>query len=69
MSVNSVIIGWDNGLSPVWSQAIIWTDADLLSTEPLPLESKYELLKKDIDLAMSECRQQHRGHFVLALVS
>ena len=30
-SVNWVIIGSGNGLSPVWRQAITWTKADLLS--------------------------------------
>ena len=29
------IIGSDNGLSPDWRQAIIWTNAGLLSIEPL----------------------------------
>ena len=29
------IIGWDNGLSPGGRQAIIWTNAGLLSTGPL----------------------------------
>ena len=35
MSVHSVIIGSDNGLSPVQHQAIICTNADLLSIGPL----------------------------------
>ena len=29
-----VNIGSGNGLSPVWHQAITWTNADLLSTGP-----------------------------------
>ena len=33
--MNRVIIGSDNGLSPVWCQAIIWTNAVLLSIGPL----------------------------------
>ena len=34
-SVNRVRIGWDNGLSPIWRQAIVWTNAGLLSIWPL----------------------------------
>ena len=34
-SVNWVSIGSDNGLSPVWRQAITWTNADFLSMGPL----------------------------------
>ena len=30
-SVDSTIIGSNNGLSPIWHQAIIWTSDDLLS--------------------------------------
>ena len=33
MSVNWAIIGFGNGLLPVQKQAIIWTNADLLSIE------------------------------------
>ena len=29
------IIGWDNGLSPDWRQAIIWTNAGILLIGPL----------------------------------
>ena len=35
MSVNWFSIGSDNGLSPVWRQAITWTNAKLLSIRPL----------------------------------
>ena len=35
MSMNYVNIGSDNGLAPVRRQAIIWTNAGLLSIEPL----------------------------------
>ena len=35
MSVNRVNIGSDNGLSPIRRQAIIWTNAGLLSIKPL----------------------------------
>ena len=34
MSVNWVSIGSDNGLSPGRRQAIIWTNADILSIRP-----------------------------------
>ena len=34
-SVNQVIIGSDNGLSPIQRQAITWTNADLLLIGPL----------------------------------
>ena len=33
--MNQVSIGSDNGLSPIRWQAIIWTNAGLLSIEPL----------------------------------
>ena len=33
-SKNFVIIGSDNGLSPLWWQAIMWTNDDMLSIEP-----------------------------------
>ena len=33
-SVNYIIIGSDNGLSPGWHQAIIWTNAGILFIEP-----------------------------------
>ena len=33
--LNWVSIGSGNGLSPVWCQAITWTNADFLSTGPL----------------------------------
>ena len=35
VSVNWVSIGSGNGLSPVWQEAITWTKAGLLSSEPL----------------------------------
>ena len=35
MSRTYAIIGWDHGLSPVRHQAIIWTNAVLLSIKPL----------------------------------
>ena len=43
-SVNWVNIGSDNGLSPVWCQAIIWTNAGLLpnGTNLVKFETKYK---------------------------
>ena len=35
VSVNRAIIGADNGLSPGWCQAIIWTNAGILLIWPL----------------------------------
>ena len=35
VSVNYATIGTDNGLSPIWHQAIILSNADLLSIRPL----------------------------------
>ena len=32
---NLIIIGWDNGSSPGWRQAIIWTNAGILLIGPL----------------------------------
>ena len=42
-SVNWAIIDSDNVLVPVWHQAIIWTNAGLLSTEHIlvKFKSKY----------------------------
>ena len=34
VSLNWVIIGSDNGLSPIWHQVIIWTNAGILSITP-----------------------------------
>ena len=33
--MNQVNIGSDNGMTPIWRQAIIWTNAGLLSIGPL----------------------------------
>ena len=49
-SVNWVSTGLGNGLSPVRCQAITWTNADLLSIEPLGTnfsESRIEMQKKN----------------------
>ena len=56
---NVTIIGSDNGLSPGWRQAIIWTNAGILLIEPswtyfseIPIEDHTFSLKK-IHLKMS----------------
>ena len=43
---NVIIIGSDNGLSPGWHQAIIWTNAGTLLTGPL--EINFKIKKKKI---------------------
>ena len=45
MSVNWVSIGSGNGLSPVWHEAITWTNAGLLSIGPLGTNSSEILIK------------------------
>ena len=40
-----IIIGSNNGLSPGWGQAIIWTSAGLLSIGPLGTNFSYILIK------------------------
>ena len=39
------IIGSDNGLSPAWRQAIIWTDAGILLIRPLGTNSNKMLIQ------------------------
>ena len=70
-SVNYAIIGSDNGLLPVWHQAIIWISAGILFTGSSGLtwvkfDSKYKRfsLKKRI----SKCRLGNGCHFILASV-
>ena len=45
-SANLVIIGSGNGLSPVWHQAINWTNAELL--EIGPWETSFSQIAIDI---------------------
>ena len=58
------IIGSDNGLSPGWHQAIIWTNAGILSIGPLGtnvsqiLIEIYTLSFKKMDLKMSSGKWQ-----------
>ena len=44
-SVNRASIGLDNGLSPIWRQAIIQTNAEILSIEPLETHFNEVLIK------------------------
>ena len=44
-SVNRVSIDSDNGLSPIRRQAIIWTNAELLSIDPLGTNFNEILIK------------------------
>ena len=44
-SGNQVSIGSDNGLSPVWRQAITWNNAGLLSIRPLEANFSEILIK------------------------
>ena len=44
-SLNWVSIGLDNGLSPVWRQAITWTNVHLLSIGPLGTNCSEILIK------------------------
>ena len=63
------IIGADNGLAPSRRQAIIWTNAGILSIGPLATNVSEILIKiykfsfKKMHLKM---RQEIGGHFVLA---
>ena len=60
-------IGSDNGLLPVWHQAITWTNADLLSIGPLGTKFS-ELWFKIHDFSFMKmhlkCRLRKGGHLV-----
>ena len=45
VSVNWISIGWDNGLSPIRRQAIIWTNTGLLSIGPFGTNFSEILIK------------------------
>ena len=60
------IIGSDNGLSPGWRQAIIWTNAGMLM---VPLGAKFsEILVEILTFSLKKCglmcRLRSGGHFV-----
>ena len=68
-SVNYVSTGSGNGLSPIWHQAITWTDANLLSIGPLrtnfsELEIKIQnflLMKMHLNMLSVKCHFVQRG--------
>ena len=71
MSVNSAIIGSDNGLLPARRQSIIWTNIGLVSVEPLRKNSQiliqiqlFSYKKMHLNLV---CKMAAK--FVLALMS
>ena len=63
------INGSDNGLSPGWCQAIIWTTAGILLIGPLATNSS-EILAKLIHFHSRKyiwkCRLENGGHFISA---
>ena len=65
------IIGSDNGLSPIWRQAIIWPNAGILLIGPLGTNFS-EILSKFIHFHSRKwvwkCRLGNGGHFVSALM-
>ena len=66
---NLTIIGSDNGLSPDRRQAIIWTNAGILSIGPLPTnfsETLIEFLHFHSRKCVWKCRLWNDGHFVQA---
>ena len=66
---NHSVIGSDNGLSPDRRQAIIWTNAEILLTEPL-VTNFSKILSKLIHLhsrkCIWKCRLENGDHFVSA---
>ena len=67
-SVNQVSIGWDNGLSPIQHQAIIWTYAGMLLIAPLGTNFSEILIeiqtfsRKKMHLKMSSGKYLFRLH-------
>ena len=66
-SVNRVSIGWDNGLSSIRHQAIISTNADLLSIGPMGTNFS-DILIKIHNFSLKKCtwkfRLRNADHFV-----
>ena len=58
-SLNWAIIGSDNGLSPVWCQAIIWTNARILLIWPLGTNFS-EILTEIITVSFKKCIWERR---------
>ena len=71
---NLTITGSDNGLSPDRHQAIIWSNAGILSTGPLGTNSSEILIKKFIHFIFHsrrgiwKRRLRNGGHFASALL-
>ena len=61
------IIGSDNGLSPGRRQAIIWTNAGILSTGPLGTNFSEILI--EINTFSFKCRLENGGHLASASMS
>ena len=65
------IIGSDNGLTPGWRQAIIWTNVRIWLIGPLGTNFSEILIEICIFLSrncMWKCRQEVGGHLVSALI-
>ena len=68
-SINYAIIGSDNGLSPVWRHAVIWTNDGLLLIGHLGTNFSEMLIKLQQFSFMKmhlKCRLQNVGHFIYA---
>ena len=58
----------DNGLSPVWRQAIIWTKDGVLLIKPLGTDSSEiltEIQTFSFEKCTRKCRLENCGHFDL----
>ena len=64
------IIGFDNGLGPIWRQAIIWTNDNLLSIGSLGMTFAEIWIKMQQFSYKNafQCRPQNGGHFVSVLL-
>ena len=63
------IIGSDDGLSPGWRQAIIWTNGGILLIRTFRThfsEIISEILTFHSRNCISKCRQENRGHLIPA---
>ena len=68
VSVNYIIIGSDNGLSPGQCQAIIWTNAGILSNRPSGTNFSEILIEIHTfsfkNICIWKCRLENGSHFV-----
>ena len=65
-SMTNVTIGWGVGLSPVQHQAIIWSNAELLSTGPVKMNfsENWNTIQKFISTkCIWKYRHQNHDHF------